>query len=178
VVKIVARSRDQQVFGCLSQFRRVRRWPSEARLSFGYALSRRPPVFGNRSPGARRHARHPGRTRVISRRLPGTARRVWRDRQGATSKGERRGDPFGAPGNAGIQGGTESSNLLCSSAESDANSISAEVVSRSSLPRDRWFESGSLQRGVRCEPDSSIKRAIISSMAPRKPVRLSGESRV
>jgi hypothetical protein len=126
VVKIVARSRDQQVFGCLSQFRRVRRWPSEARLSFGYALSRRPPVFGNRSPGARRHARHPGRTRVISRRLPGTARRVWRDRQGATSKGERRGDPFGAPGNAGIQGGTESSNLLCSSGESDANSTAAQ----------------------------------------------------
>ena len=42
--------------------------------------------------------------------------------EGATPKPGAVADPCGAPRNAGVQGGTESSNLLCSSGESRANS--------------------------------------------------------
>ena len=46
-------------------------------------------------------------------------------------------------------GGTEGSNPLSSSGESATN---RELQGMKSLRRDRWFESGSLHRGVRNEP--------------------------
>jgi hypothetical protein len=44
-----------------------------------------------------------------------------------TGSGTR--DQCGAPWNAGVQGGTESSNLLCSSGESTAN-LTSSVMAR------------------------------------------------
>jgi hypothetical protein len=52
----------------------------------------------------------------------GVAQAAFDRRDSETGSGAR--DPCGAPRNAGVQGGTESSNLLCSSGESGANSIS------------------------------------------------------
>ena len=48
-----------------------------------------------------------------------------RRRDSETGSGAR--DPCGAPRNVGVQGGTESSNLLCSSKESRANLISGAM---------------------------------------------------
>src|SRR5271169_4526308 len=52
----------------------------------------------------------------------------WHSQEGPTPKtGSGARDQCGAPWNAGVQGGTESSNLLCSSGESAANSTPAAL---------------------------------------------------
>ena len=62
-----------------------------------------------------------GRRRRRGRCRGGDPRRTMALLRGARLRGSGARDPCGAPRNAGVQGGTESSNLLCSSSESSAN---------------------------------------------------------
>jgi hypothetical protein len=80
-------------------------------------------------------------------------------RDSETGSGAR--DPCGAPRNAGVQGGTESSNLLCSSGESRANLTFAiwavSVLHHRSAAR-RSVISAALSSGERRRDDPPTRR--------------------
>ena len=74
--------------------------------------------------------------------------------EGATPKPGAAADPCGAPRNAGVQGGTESSNLLCSSGESLAKLTPLPGATRTDPAQDLRRSARRIHAGERRGPVS------------------------